>query len=167
MNKINAIKTLLNELTTDEALEVMEHLREKTTDGEVLTCSGGDYYLDMCGEAYGIFGVSEGARLVGIGYQTKAEAERAGKMRTHREILNNIIRQLNEKDGFKADWSEGTKCKYFPVYDSAHNRWVRDACVTYKTIGQEHCSKESVIYLVDKLNDGLVEGIPRHLEGDE
>jgi len=126
-----------------------------------LECSGGAYSVESDGF---IDGSLQGDVTVGNAYATKEEAIRASKLRVQLEIINNHIRQLNKKDSFAADWNDDSQRKYFIQYNYSRNMWGCSFLHGIRYLGYEYCYVDSAKYLVDRLNEGQVQGVDKHWE---
>ena len=154
MNK--QIKQRINNL--EDELAALKAELEVPEEEPMIECSEGEYYLDTYNE---VCNGTSGAifKVLGAEYVTEKEAEQAAKLRTQLEIINNIIRQLNKKDGFVADWINSNQMKYCIRYNYFRNIYNISSGCLQRRLGTEYCSEKSAVHLVDMVNKGLIRGV--------
>lgn len=154
MNNITVDMTNL----TEQEREQLTGLLAKAKEPSIMECTGGGYALNTTNQI--VEGaLSDNHRIVGNEYTTSQEAQRAAKMRTEREILNNIIRQENKRTGYVADWNDNKQEKY-EIY------WCANSCnyeiswtIICQRIGVEYCNVQSAKIIVAALNTGRIQGM--------
>lgn len=88
-------------------------------------------------------------------YQTQEQAEQAAK------ALRSYARQLawlsENSDGWKPDWKDTSKGKYYVYYDVKTNYYSINSNQVFKIINTVYMSRNNAEKLCQLLNDGIVE----------
>ena len=88
-------------------------------------------------------------------YQTQEQAEQAAK------ALRSYARQLawlaENSDGWKPDWKDASKQKYYVYYEEKTNYYEISSNQIHKYINTIYMSKKNAEKLCQLLNDGIVE----------
>ncbi len=132
--------------------------QESEQEEPMLGCTGGDLYLTL-NSKIGIGKSNPAWKRLGIEHETEAEVIEAGKRRKQQEIINNHAEQLNEKDGYVANWEDAEQLKYYMHFNHLKRAWGYDCICSIQPTGDVAISEESAIYLQAKLNKGLITGV--------
>ena len=90
-----------------------------------------------------------------MSYETQEQAEQAAK------AIRSYARQLSwiseNNDGWKPDWKDTFKEKYYIYYDEKTNDYNINSSQVHKNINIIYMSKKNAQKLCQLLNDGIVE----------
>ena len=90
-----------------------------------------------------------------MAYETQEQAEQAAK--AIRSYARQLAWLVENSDGWKPDWKDTSKEKYYIHYDVKTNYYNINSNQVYKNINTIYMSKKNAEKLCQLLNDGIVE----------
>ena len=125
---------------------------------EKWTQSGGGWNISSTGEIFRPCAYSTTNKKyseAGMEYETEEEAIKASK------AIRSYARQLKwlseNSDGWKPDWKDTSKEKYYIYYDEKINDYNINSNQVHKNINTIYMSKKNAEKLARLLNEGVVE----------
>ena len=154
MYTINLTKEQFEQLQSNKTLTI--NLDEQKQ--EKWTPSGGGWNISSTGEIFGPYAYSTTNKKyleAGMEYETEEEAIKASK------ALRSYARQLKwlseNSDGWKPDWKDTSKEKYYIYYDEKINDYNINSNQRHKNINTIYMSENNAEKLCRLLNEGVVE----------
>jgi len=117
---------------------------------------GGDWFVDLSGEAGTTSMMARELSAFGVSYATREQAEKAAKaMRAHNRLLAYVAEFAPD---WEPDWSDNAVEKaYVAKSHGVTGRWSCFVQATYKAVGLIYMPVDVANELCDKLNSGEVE----------
>ena len=153
MYTINLTKEQFEQLQSNKTLTI--NLDEQKQ--EKWTPSGGLWNVEPWSESYAnqMSVTYINYSNAGLEYETKEEAIKASK------AIRSYARQLKwlseNSDGWKPDWKDTSKEKYYIYYDEKINDYNINSNQIHKNINTIYMSKKNAEKLARLLNEGVVE----------
>lgn len=117
---------------------------------------GGDWFVDLSGEASTTSIMARELSAFGVSYATREQAEKAAEaMRAHNRLLAYVAEFVT--CGWEADWLDAEQSKYYVSFSCKHMCW--DSMVARETmsVGLVYMPRYAAENLCEKLNLGEVE----------